>query len=174
MRCRRTKPACIVRRRSMVRFRNGTPAKTVRFEKQDRGTEGRWGLTAARRRHWQPASASPARPCRQLPGRPGQPRQILAVAVKAQVTAAPVSCPPGGPGRGSRAIVRCRARSRIPRADHARPATRRRREGPGDGRTYRSPVQTRAGLTSGTATRTYPPGCPEEGVDYCRGPDLHS
>jgi hypothetical protein len=55
---------------------------------------------AACRRHRQPASASPARPCRQLRG---QPRQILAVAVKTQVTAAPASCPrPGGPGVGSR------------------------------------------------------------------------
>ena len=43
--------------------------------------------------HWPPASASPARPRRHLRGRPGQPRQILAMAVKAQVTAAPVSCP---------------------------------------------------------------------------------
>jgi hypothetical protein len=40
----------------------------------DSASEGRWGLTAARRRYWQP-------------------RQILAMAVKAQVTAAPVSCP---------------------------------------------------------------------------------
>jgi hypothetical protein len=47
----------------------------------------------ARRKHRQPASASPARPCRKLRGCPGQPRQILAMAVKAQVTAAPVSCP---------------------------------------------------------------------------------
>jgi hypothetical protein len=65
--------------------------------------------------HWQPASASPAKPCRQLRGMPGAARQILAMAVKAQVTAAPTSCPrPGGPGVGSRAIVRCRARYRIP------------------------------------------------------------
>jgi hypothetical protein len=64
----------------------------------DRGSEVRWGLTAARSRRWQPASASPARPCRQLRGCPG-PRQILAMAVKAQVKPAPVSCPrPGGPG----------------------------------------------------------------------------
>jgi hypothetical protein len=41
------------------------------------------------------------------------------------------------------------------RADHTRPATRRCREGSGDGRTYRSPVLTQAGLTNGTATRTY-------------------
>jgi len=35
------------------------------------------------------------------PGMPGAARQILAMAVKAQVTAAPVSCPrPGGPGGG--------------------------------------------------------------------------
>jgi hypothetical protein len=33
---------------------------------------------------------------------PGAARQILAMAVKAQVTAAPVSCPrPGGPGGGA-------------------------------------------------------------------------
>src|SRR5262249_32030466 len=35
------------------------------------------------------------------------------------------------------------------------PATRSCREGPGDGRTYRGAVLTQAGLTSGTATRTY-------------------
>ena len=39
------------------------------------------------------------------------------------------------------------------RADHPRPATRRRREGPGDSRTHRSPVLNPSGLTSGTATR---------------------
>jgi len=76
---------------------------------------GRWGLTVACRRYRQLASASPARPCRQLRGCPGQPRQILAMAVKAQVTAASASClRPGGPGVGSRAVVGCRARYRIP------------------------------------------------------------
>ena len=41
------------------------------------------------------------------------------------------------------------------RTDHARPATRSCREGPGDSRTYSGPVLTHAGLTSGAATRTY-------------------
>ena len=59
----------------------------------NRARRGRWGLTAARRRHWQSASASPARPCGQFRGCPGQPRQILAMAVKAQVKPTPVSCP---------------------------------------------------------------------------------
>ena len=49
------------------------------------------------------------------PGMPGAARQILARAVKAQVTPVPASCPrPGGPGAGNRAIVRCRAVDRIP------------------------------------------------------------
>jgi len=49
------------------------------------------------------------------PRMPGAARQILARAVKAQVTPAPASCPrPGGPGAGNRAIVRCRAVDRIP------------------------------------------------------------
>ena len=53
---------------------------------------------------------------------------------------------------------RCRVRRIDPaprrRADHARPATRRRREGPGDGRTSQGAVLTQADLTNGTATRT--------------------
>jgi hypothetical protein len=49
------------------------------------------------------------------PGMPGAARQILATAVKAQVTPAPASCPrPGGPGAGNRAIVRWQAVYRIP------------------------------------------------------------
>ena len=64
------------------------------------------GTNGCPQERWQPASASPARPCRQLRGCPGQPRQILAMTVKAQVTAAPVSCPlpaarEGGAGRSS-------------------------------------------------------------------------
>ena len=50
-----------------------------------------------------PGHAGSSRGCQ------GQPRQILAMTVKAQVTAAPVPCPlPGDPEVGSRAIVSCR------------------------------------------------------------------
>ena len=64
--------------------------------------------------HWQPASQSRQAMPTGPGGCLGQPGQILAMAVKAQVTAAPVSCPaPGGPGGGSRVIVRCRAVYRI-------------------------------------------------------------
>jgi len=60
-------------------------------------------------RQRQPRQAMP-----EAPGMPGQPRQILAMAVKAQVTAAPVSCPLPAAREGlSRAIARCRARYRI-------------------------------------------------------------
>ena len=105
----------MVRRRSTVRFRNGAPARKYDSKIWTLGSENRWGLTAAHRRHRLPASASPVRPCRELRGCAGQSRQILAMAVKAQVTAAPVSCPrSGGPGAGSRAIVWCRAVYRIP------------------------------------------------------------
>jgi hypothetical protein len=67
---------------------------------------------------------------------------------------------------------RCRVRRTDPaprrRADHPRPANRRCREGSGDGRTYRGPVLTQAGLTSGTATRTYSSACRNEGVASAR------
>ena len=105
----------MVRRRSTVRFRNGAPARKYDSKIWTLGSENRWGLTAAHRRHRLPASASPVRPCPELRGCAGQSRQILAMAVKAQVTAAPVSCPrSGGPGAGSRATVWCRAVYRIP------------------------------------------------------------
>ena len=110
-----TKQERRVRRRPTVRFRNWAPARTYDSKIWTLGSENRWGITAAHRRHRLPASASPVRPCRELRGCAGQSRQILAMAVKAQVTAAPVSCPrSGGPGAGSRAIVWCRAVYRIP------------------------------------------------------------
>ena len=57
------------------------------------------------------------------PGMPGAARQILVMAVKAQVTAAPVPCPLPVAREGGRAIVRCRAGSRVPPGTRSRAST---------------------------------------------------
>jgi hypothetical protein len=85
---------------------------------------------AARRR--QSRQAMPA-----APGMPGAARQILATALKAQVTPAPASCPrPGGPGAGNQAIIGCQAVYRIP---------------PGPGRGHRPGHRARTSGGCGTA-----------------------
>ena len=104
----------MVRRRSTVRFRNGAPARTYDSKIWTLGSESRWGLTAARRRHGQPASASPARPCRQLRQCPGSPARSRHGGEGAGDGRAGITPRPGGPGARSRAIVWCRAVYRIP------------------------------------------------------------
>jgi hypothetical protein len=74
----------------------------------------RWGLTAARR-----ALAARQRQSRQaMPAAPGTPRDSPPDPGQGGESAgdgrAGIMPPPGRPGRGSRAIIRCRARYRIP------------------------------------------------------------
>ena len=132
-----------------------------------RALRGRWGLTAACGSHRQPASASPARPCRQLRGRPGQPHQILAMVVKAQVTAASASCPrPGGPGVGepggrrvpgqvSPSRTRARASTRAPCAHHRRMWTA---AGPGSDAPGRRPGRRLIPAAQSAKSPGTPPG----------------
>ena len=96
------KPAFMVRRRSTVRFRNGAPARKYDSKIWTLGSENRWGLTAARRRHGQPASASPARPCRQLRQCPGSPARSRHGGEGAGDGRAGITPRPGGPGREAR------------------------------------------------------------------------
>ena len=103
----------------MVRFRNGAQVDG-RIRKDSNGSCMPVGTNGCPQEALAARQPSPATPCRQLRGCPGQPRQIPAMAVKAQVTATPVSCPlpaaregepgdrqvrgqvshPPGPGRG--------------------------------------------------------------------------
>ena len=56
------------------------------------------GTNGCPQRHWQPASASPARPCQQLRGCPGQPRSCWHGGEGADDGSAGIMPPPGGPG----------------------------------------------------------------------------
>ena len=134
------------------------------------------GTNGCPQERWQPASASPARPCRQLRGCPGQPRQILAMTVKAQVTAAPVSCPlpvarergagrssGAGPGTASRpdpAAGIGRDTVRAPAADAGRRQARAARHRAGVPGRRLMPAHSRASLRArrpATMTSMRPP-----------------
>ena len=60
----------MVRRRSTVRFRNGALVDVL-IRKDSNRSRMPVGTNGCPQRHWQPASASPARPCQQLRGMPG-------------------------------------------------------------------------------------------------------
>jgi hypothetical protein len=105
----------MVRRRSTVRFRNGAPGRMPLFEKIWTRLGGPVGTNgcphealAARQR--QSRQAMPAAPwdARGSPADPGHDGE------GAGDGCAGIMPTPGGPGGGSRAIVRCRARYRIP------------------------------------------------------------
>jgi len=80
VRHRRTKLACMVRRRSMVRFRSRAQVDDL-IRKDSNGSWMSVGTNGCPQGTGSPASAIPARPCRQLrgnaPGRPSDPAPLV-------------------------------------------------------------------------------------------------
>ena len=132
MRRHKTKLACMVRRRSTVRFRNGAQSRCLNSKIWTPGCESRWGLTGARRRHQQAASASPARLCRSPGDARAAPSDPGHGGEGAGDACAGIMPTPGGPGTESRAIIWCRAVYRIP-------------PGPGRGHQLRHGARTTGG-----------------------------
>jgi hypothetical protein len=84
----------MVRRRSTVRFRNGAPGRTYDPKKSGRGSESRWGLTAARRGHTDRPASRSARPGRRPGVSPSAPGPLGNRGKRAPDRPAPVTAHP--------------------------------------------------------------------------------